>query len=164
MSVAFPADLSSPTNTAALPRSDSNGNPLRRAPTGHVSNYDESKVGSFKLPDPLLMKNGQTVKDAETWLNGRRPEILQLYENEIYGRVPSSAPKASFAVTSTTTNSETGVATRQIVARFGEQSNSLNVAVTFWFSSTAKAPLPLLLHMTFFGATTPAGRGGAGSE
>ena len=81
------------TNTAALPRTDTNGNPLRRAPTGHISNYDEDKVGSYTLPDPLVLQNGKTVRDAKTWTSKRRPEVLKLYETEIYGRVPKHAPK-----------------------------------------------------------------------
>jgi hypothetical protein len=53
------------TNTApSPPRADASGNPLRRAPTGHVSNYDEAKVGTFMLPDPLVLNNGQPVRDA----------------------------------------------------------------------------------------------------
>src|SRR6476661_9243172 len=65
------------TGSAAVPRSDANGNPLRRAPTGHVSNYDESKVGTYTLPDPLRLQNGQPVRDADTWARQRRPEILK---------------------------------------------------------------------------------------
>ena len=81
------------TNSAvALPRTDAYGNPLRRAPTGHVSNYDEAKVGTYTLPDPLVLQNGQPVRDADTWFKQRRPEILKLYETEIYGRVPGRAP------------------------------------------------------------------------
>ena len=45
------------TNAAALPRTDANGNPLRRAPTGHVSNYDEAKVTPCQLPDPLVLQD-----------------------------------------------------------------------------------------------------------
>jgi hypothetical protein len=90
------------TNSAgALPRTDANGNPLRRAPTGHISNYDESKVGAYTLPDPLVLQNGKPVRDAKTWSNKRRPEILKLYETEIYGRVPERAPKLTFEVAET---------------------------------------------------------------
>jgi hypothetical protein len=88
-------------SAAALPRTDANGNPLRRAPTGHVSNYDEAKVGTYTLPDPLVLQNGQPVHDADTWFKQRRPEILKLYETEIYGRVPERAPKMKWEVAAT---------------------------------------------------------------
>ena len=78
---------------ATTRRSDANGNPIRTARTGHVSNYDEAKSGSYTLPDPLVLAGGQPVRDADVWLKQRRPEILKLYETEIYGRVPANAPK-----------------------------------------------------------------------
>ena len=81
-----------------MARNDARGNPLRRAPTGHVSNYDEAKAGQYSLPDPLVLQNGKPVRDAETWFRQRRPEILNLYRTEIYGRVPEGAPKFRFEV------------------------------------------------------------------
>ena len=46
---------------------DANGNTLRLAvKTGHVSSYDESKVGHYMLPDPLMLANGKAVGDALT--------------------------------------------------------------------------------------------------
>src|SRR5688500_15889522 len=57
--------------------SDPNGNPLRLAlKTGHVSNYDEAKVGTYTLPDPLKMSDGTTVRDVKAWAK-RRAEILR---------------------------------------------------------------------------------------
>ena len=38
-------------------------------------NYDEAKVGTYTLPDPLVLANGKRVKDAKTWWTKRRPEI-----------------------------------------------------------------------------------------
>src|SRR4051794_40425974 len=67
--------------------SDANGNPLRRATkTGHVSNYDEAKVPPYTLPDPLKFADGTAVRDAKTWQTRRRPEIIKLYETQIFGR------------------------------------------------------------------------------
>src|SRR5690349_801888 len=100
------------TNNAAIPRSDANGNPIRRAPTGHISNYDESKVGSYTLPDPLRLQGGQPVRDAKMWLKQRRPEILKLYETEIYGSVPKGAPKLTFKAVAVDTNALDGAAVR----------------------------------------------------
>src|SRR5215469_254978 len=51
---------------------------LRRGPDGdpkspRAANFDESKVQPYKLPDPLLMRNGQRVKSSEAWWKQRRP-------------------------------------------------------------------------------------------
>jgi hypothetical protein len=66
--------------------------------TGHVSNYDESKVPPYTLPDPLRFADGTPVRDARAWLSKRRPEILRLYETEIYGRIPVQTPKVTWRV------------------------------------------------------------------
>jgi hypothetical protein len=31
------------------------------------TNYDESKVGSYTLPDPLTFSNGKPVRNARDW-------------------------------------------------------------------------------------------------
>jgi hypothetical protein len=43
-------------------------------------NYEESLVGTYTLPDPLVLANGQPVRDAKTWYGQRRPEIVRLFE------------------------------------------------------------------------------------
>src|SRR5664280_1755847 len=53
------------------------------------ANYDEAKANPFpKLPDPLVLKNGKPVKKAADWWKLRRPEIMEDFDREIYGRVP----------------------------------------------------------------------------
>ena len=59
--------------------------PARPVPT----NYDESKAGSFTLPDPLVMKSGNTATSTNDWKDLRRDEIIKLYSGYIYGSSPS---------------------------------------------------------------------------
>ncbi len=122
----------------------------RVAATGHRSNYDEAKVGDYTLPDPLVMQNGQPVRDAEAWFKSRRPEILKLYESEIFGRVPERAPKMKFEVSKTDTNALNGSAVRKdIVARIGDETNAPLLHVVLYLPAKATAPSPVLLHMLF---------------
>ena len=51
-------------------------------------NYTEANSGTYTLPDPLKLKNGQPVKDAKTWFEKRRPEIWRLIEENWFGRSP----------------------------------------------------------------------------
>ncbi len=78
---------------------DSAGNTYVRSPWGNWSNYDESRVAPYTLPDPLVTNGGRPVTDSATWWRVRRPEILELFGREIYGRIPQHTPPVSFTVT-----------------------------------------------------------------
>ena len=49
---------------------------------------DESKVPPYVLPDPLLSLNGEEVETVEQWEKKRRPELLELFKEHVYGKVP----------------------------------------------------------------------------
>ena len=69
----------------------------------NAANYDESKANPYpKLPDPLVLKNGKKVTSAKMWWKQRRPEIVEDFDREIYGRVPADTPKVNWEVVSTT--------------------------------------------------------------
>jgi len=52
------------------------------------ANYAESEVGTFTLPDPLILDNGAPVASSSDWTSQRRPQILSIYEKRIYGTSP----------------------------------------------------------------------------
>lgn len=142
-------ESTSPTNNPPLPRADAHGNPLRRAPTGHVSNYDEAKVGSYTLPDPLVLQNGQPVRTADQWFKERRREIIKLYEDEIYGRIPQRAPKLNFTVAETDRSALAGMAVRKhLVGHLGAPDGPA-INVFLYLPANANGPVPVLLHLTF---------------
>src|SRR6185312_4188572 len=69
----------------------------------NFANYDESKANPFpNLPDPLTLKNGKKVTTAADWWNKRRPEIVEDFDREVYGRVPKNVPKVKWEVASVT--------------------------------------------------------------
>jgi hypothetical protein len=139
------------STNAPLPRADANGNPLRRAPTGHISNYDESKVGDYTLPDPLVLANGKPVRDARTWSEVRRPELLKLYDDEIFGRIPVNAPKATYKVIAIDTNALGGLAIhKDIEIKFGKATNAPVAHLHIYIPAHAIGAVPLLLHTVFF--------------
>lgn len=61
---------------------------LRAADPVPPANYDESQVPQYTLPDPLVAQNGQPITTAEQWRQQRRPELLQLFAEQMYGQVP----------------------------------------------------------------------------
>lgn len=165
-----PATVAAPVAKAPVLK-DAMGNTLRRAPTGHITNYDEAKVGAYTLPDPLVLQNGRPVRDAATWAQ-RRAEILALYETHIFGRVPKSAPKARFEVVETDPAAMDGTAVRKrVVMRFGEKADGPAVNIVMYLPAKATGPVPLVLSLSFVGgmpapvnATAPARPPGRGES
>src|SRR5262245_45194307 len=74
----------------------------QNAPRSEVAgipvNYDESRVGTYALPDPMILSNGARVRDAKTWKQKRRPEIVRLFEENQFGRSPGRPEGMSFDV------------------------------------------------------------------
>jgi hypothetical protein len=147
---------------------DANGNPLRRAlKSGHVSNYDEAKVSSFALPDPLVLANGKPVRDRQTWITERRPEILRMYETEIYGRLPAKTPAVTWEVAETDAHARDGAAVmKKITGTIGSGPDAPQIKLTLYTPASANKPVPVILLVNFGGGPTPPaaaqGRGGAG--
>jgi hypothetical protein len=141
-----------PPTAAPLPLKDAEGRTLRRAPTGHVTNYYEDRAGAYILPDPLVLHNGAPVRDGDAWFAMRRPEILSRYQSEIYGRVPANAPQARFAVAVKEVPACDGTALRRhIVAHFTNGSASVEANLMLYLPARAKGPVPVVLHVTFGG-------------
>jgi len=142
-------------------RRGANGN-NRSAP--NAANYDEAKANPYsKLPDPLVMKDGAKVTSAEMWLKKRRPEIVEDFDREIYGRVPKDTPKVKWEVTKNTKDNvgDVPVVTKQLVGHVDNSSYpQITVDIQLTLTSPADAPGPVPVMMEFgFGFGGP--RGGA---
>ena len=112
-------------------------------------NYDEAIANPFPLPDPLVLKNGQPVKDADTWWHQRRPEILENFRAEMYGRIPESTPKVTWEVTATDTNAAGGTAIKKTVVGHIDNSRypaaNPGIHLTMFTPSNAKGPVPMIV-------------------
>ena len=133
--------------------SDANGNPRRLAiKTGHISNYDETKIPPYTLPDPLVLANGTPVKDADTWRRQRRPEIMRAYETEIFGRVPANVPKVTWRVTATEPAAREGtVSIKRVTGTVGDGASAPRIPLTLYTPAKAKGRVPIILLVNFGG-------------
>ncbi len=77
---------------------------------------NDAAVPPYTLPDPLVCADGTAVTDADVWSTKRRPELLQLFTKEIYGRTPLGKPEGMhFEVDSIDISALNGTATRKEV-------------------------------------------------
>lgn len=118
------------------------------------ANYDESKVPPYTLPDPLVLSNGQPVRDAAVWRQQRRPEILELFRTHVYGRSPDGAKEVSFRVQSTDPAALGGKAVRKIVeAAFSKKPDGPRMSLLVYLPA-GKTKVPVFLGLNFTGNAT----------
>ncbi|MFI5459143.1 MAG: acetylxylan esterase [Isosphaerales bacterium] len=146
-------------------RQGANGN-NRRAP--NAANYDESKANPYpELPAPLVLKNGRKVTTAEMWWKERRPEIVEDFDREIYGRVPTVTPIVKWEVTGTTNekNGAVPVITKKLVGHVDNSSYpqiTVDIQLTLTTPESATGPVPVVMEFGFGGfGPRPPGAGAA---
>ncbi len=131
---------------------------LRRGPDGdpkspNSANFDESKVDrNLNLPDPLVLKDGAKVTTPEMWWRRRRPEIVEEFDREVYGRVPATIPAVNWETTSTTeeSNGSVQVITKKLVGHVDNSSYPLiKVDIQLTLTVPAKAPgrVPVMMEL-----------------
>lgn len=119
-------------------------------------NYDESRVPAYTLPDPLLCQDGTIVRDADTWRNKRRPELLALFEREMYGRSPGRPADLSFHVRATDENALGGTAVRKEVVVYFSAAKEAGpkMDLLIYLPKQVRRPVPIFLGLNFFGNHT----------
>ncbi|MBI3837738.1 MAG: acetylxylan esterase [Planctomycetia bacterium] len=119
---------------------------------GETINYDEAKVPDYVLPDPLVMQDARSVTSAAMWRKLRRPEILELFCTQVYGRRPPTPEGLRFDVTEDTPAALAGKATRKrIRVDFsGRNETWPGVKLTLIVPGGAKTPVPAFVGMHLF--------------
>ena len=156
-----PGDLPSPVNfTADEDHQNMMGQlgirALRAGPSGdekapNHANYDESRANPYpNLPDILTLKNGEKVTTPEMWWKLRRPEIVEDFEREVYGRLPAWIPKVTWTV-SVAEREFLGFMPVMAKKLVGHVDNSayppigVNISMVLVTPANAKDPVPVLM-------------------
>ena len=133
-------------------RPGANGN-NPKAP--NAANYDESKANPYPdLPDPLTLDNGKKITTAKMWWEKRRPEIVEDFDREIYGRVPKNTPKVTWEVVKDTMemNGDFKVHTKRLVGHVDNSSYpaiTVNIDLALSTPADAKGPVPVIMEFGF---------------
>ncbi len=115
-------------------------------------NYDEAKVPPYTLPDPLVLSDGRKVANADTWNRERRPEILRLFEAQVYGKSPGRPERMTFEITSVDDKALGGKAIRKEVSvYFAGDRNGPRMDILIYLPAGGKKPVPLFFGLNFRG-------------
>ena len=116
-----------------------------------TTNYDESKVGAYTLPDPLIFNNGKPVRSARDWKR-RRAEILELFATNVYGHSPRAPKHISYDVFDIDKAALGGKAVRkQVTIYFSGNKNGPREDVLIYIPAGARKPVPMFLTLNFSG-------------
>ncbi len=121
----------------------------------NAANYDESKANPYPtLPDPLRLASGDRIKTAQEWWTKRRPEIVEDFAREVYGRMPANTPKVEWEIVSQTSekHGDIPVTTKRLVGHVDNSSYAsidVDIRLTLTTPAEAKQPVPVIMELKF---------------
>ncbi|MFX1443167.1 MAG: acetylxylan esterase [Promethearchaeota archaeon] len=114
--------------------------------------FDESKVPYYSLPDPLISLDGTKVTDGKLWFRGRRPEILELFKHNVYGKMPGKPEKISSEIKSVDKGALKGKATRkEISVIIGGNNKEIKMDILIYLPNNQPKPFANFLALNYFG-------------
>jgi (4-O-methyl)-D-glucuronate---lignin esterase len=117
--------------------------------------YDEARLPKFTLPDPLTTLSGQQVQSAAQWNDIRRPEVLRLFEDNVFGRLPEiDVPLRTAVISEDRMALGGGAIRREISIQFGDGQHAPTMIMLVYTPAAAKGPVPAFLGFNFNGNHT----------
>jgi len=117
------------------------------------ANYDESKVPKYTPIDPLQTNNGRSITTTEAWEQRRRPQLLELFAKEVYGKVPGEVDEVSFEVTKDM-DFRNGTATLQEITCTLTHNDDQAQFTMLLLLPKSEQPVPVFLGLNFYGNHT----------
>lgn len=119
-----------------------------------TANYDESKIVPYVLPELLKTQGGKTIRTAEEWTQERRPEILALFQQHVFGKTPAPSlwGQVNFKVTGVKSDALGGKATRKFIhISLPAHPAWKGMDVMLYTPNAAKKPVPCFVGPSFGG-------------
>jgi hypothetical protein len=122
------------------------------AHSAETTNYEEARAGQLPLPDLLRLENGRRIDTREQWTRLRRPELLQLFENHVYGK-PFARPPALRAKEWDNEPRALGgqAVRRQVTLFFTDDDQGPKIELLLFLPPRTAAPAPVFLGLNFQG-------------
>lgn len=122
--------------------------------TQEPTNYDESKVPPYQLPELLVSLKAKAITNAREWMKIRRPEILTLFEENMYGKIPGTLKIDSYKILEQGNDALGGKAVRkQVVLNFRRNGKELNVNILMYLPK-GLGKVPVFTGLNFSGNQT----------
>ena len=118
-------------------------------------NYDESKAGTYSLPELLVTQSGKKVSVVKQWEKVRRPEILKLFEDNEYGQIPKDFDNIIFKIETQDNNAMGGMATlKEVAVTVFRNKKSVTMHLILFTPNHVKKAVPVFLVINHRGIKT----------
>jgi len=118
-------------------------------------NYDEARMPSYTLPDPLLLPDGKHITTREEWTQQQRPAMMKLFADHVYGRLPSKPADLHFKLNAIDSSALGGKAIlKQVTIYFSRAPAGPSMEVLLYLPKLARAPVPVFTGLNFYGNQT----------
>jgi hypothetical protein len=109
----------------------------------------------YVLPELLRSSDGTEIDDPALWREKRRPELLALFENEVYGKVPDRAIAMNVSSAAIDNDALDGKAIKkEVVLSFTNNGKQLDSNVLLYVPKKSSGPVPAFLGLNFSGNHT----------
>ncbi len=116
------------------------------------TNYDESKVPDYVLPELLVAGNGKKITGKKEWEKIRRPELMELFASEMYGRTPQDKIDVRYETLEENPHDLNGKATRkQVKFTFSNGSKSIEALLLMYLPNNVKGKAPVFVGYNYKG-------------
>ena len=116
-------------------------------------NYDEAQMPDYTLPELLRCQDGTLITDAEEWRRKRRPELLQMFKDVMYGELPPLPDNVRYELLSEKRDARGGRALRREVRIHFEMNNGRShcMDMLYYVPTKASGRVPVFTGLTFHG-------------
>lgn len=115
------------------------------------ANYLENAIPDYSLPDPLMMSDGEPVNNLSDWNEKRRPELLRLFEREMFGQAPERPKNMNFKVLKEDKDALGGLATRKEIAVYLTPDDKHYFTILLYVPNNRSGAVPLFFGLNFKG-------------
>lgn len=108
-------------------------------------NYDESKVPEYTLPDMFTSIDGIQVKSIAQWEAFRRDELLNILQNELFGKMIGKPDKVTFELIEKIVTLDGQAFKKTIIITFYKGTESLVLNLWIFVPKNLPKPAPVFL-------------------
>ncbi len=116
-------------------------------------NYDESKMPEFQIPDPLITFKGKAIKNSKQWEKKRRPELLDFFATNVYGKIPGKLKVSSVKILEQGEAYGGKAVRKQVELSFEKNGKALDFTLLIYLPRNVQKA-PVFLGYNFYGNHT----------